>query len=204
MSERIIRRQPEKLQIIPSKPNPWYGSIVEGDPLTIEQRRALDAMTAGEGVELMTVYRQATSREMWWGTNSPPPVYEFQCPIIGRRKGGAKGVDKVKIIAPNGDTKLVFPDGWVLRPHRLNRGYIDERHGFRRTRKGLRYSAWDGNRKPGHVTYDGAIVQDDVTAWASGRIAMMRDQAEIATEHGWIIDETIDAGDSFDVVVERV
>lgn len=137
MTERVIRRQPEVLHIVPSKPNPWYGSIVEGDPLTIEQRRALAERGLAEDTPTMIVYRQATDREMWWGLNSAPPVFEFECPIIGHRAQTKASPPKVKILSPNGEAKLVFPDGWTRRPHRLNRKYIAQREAERAAVNGL-------------------------------------------------------------------
>lgn len=114
-------RQPKNAQITPSNWSPWYGSIIPDDPLTTQQRADLDKRRLPQDQPRMLVYRQASSREMWWPDGGPPPVFEFECPIIGHR------LDKVRIIAPSGEAKLVQGDGWVSRPHRLNRNYIEQR-----------------------------------------------------------------------------
>ena len=66
-------------------------------------------------VEVITVRRQATDREMWWPIGSPPPVFAFECPVIHRRADG-----KVRVIAPAGMVKLVRADGWAGFPCREN------------------------------------------------------------------------------------
>lgn len=119
----VIGRQPATRIIIPSKPNPWYGTIVgyERDNLaqkggrrfTEEQERALiergmDPLTC----ETITVKRQACGvTEITPMLNTVQPVFAFDCPVIGRRKDG-----KIKIIAPIGDAKFVRADGWAHPP----------------------------------------------------------------------------------------
>lgn len=124
---QFIGRQPQRVVIAPSRSYPWYGNAVADDPLTTQQRFELDKRRLPQDTERMTVYRQASQQEMYWPQGSAPPVFEFECPVLGRRAGGGRGIDKIKVLAPNGEVKMVFPDGWVSRPHRLNRTYIESR-----------------------------------------------------------------------------
>lgn len=116
---KVVGRQPEILQIIPSKPNPWYGTIVDGEPLTLEQLRTLDRMSLDPtNTKRVTVRRNATDWEMWWPIGNLPPVYEFECPLLRRRAD-----DRLHVIAPDGTGKLVFADGWTTpRRGRWKRG----------------------------------------------------------------------------------
>jgi hypothetical protein len=41
---------------------------------------------------------------------NPPPYRSIECPIIGQRVG------QLKVIAPNGAGKFVWPDGYLTRP----------------------------------------------------------------------------------------
>lgn len=105
----ILGRQPEVLYFTPSRPNPWYGTIVEGERFTVEQsreltKRGLDART----VETMTVKRNCTSREMYFPLGVPVPEYHFECPVLGRRADGW-----VSVITPMGATKYVAPNGYI-------------------------------------------------------------------------------------------
>jgi len=117
-----VGRQPTHPRLVPSKPYPWYGSIrgaepgqlgvTGGDRFTEQQKAALieqgrDVPTA----EGMLVKRQANDNELDWGLYRLPPVYAFECPVIGRRKDG-----KVKVISPSGVIKYVGADGWAHRP----------------------------------------------------------------------------------------
>lgn len=111
-----IGRQPEVRRIVPSKPNPWYGSFQDGRRFSAEQERELlkrgrDVLTA----PALLVKRQATHDEHYWPVGTLPPVFAFEAPIIGKRG------DKVKVIAPSGDAKLVAADGWSHRPYRVPR-----------------------------------------------------------------------------------
>ena len=112
----VLGRQPEVRHIAPSKTYPWYGFWEEGHRFSVEQERALirsgaDPVTAPS----LIVKRQARHEEYSWPFNELPPRFEFECPVIGRRG------EKVKVIAPNGDTKLVFENGWSHRPYRQPR-----------------------------------------------------------------------------------
>ena len=119
-----VGRQPARVQIAPSKSYPWYGSIrggvadaigiKGGDRFTVQQeaeliRQGRDVPTA----EALLVKRQASARELYWPLGQLPPVFAFQCPVIGHRADG-----KVKVISPSGDVKHVLPDGWSHRPFR--------------------------------------------------------------------------------------
>ncbi|MDO7841112.1 hypothetical protein [Sphingomonas immobilis] len=105
-------RQPDRIQITPSASQPWYGWCDEGQRFTRAQlhgmkHRGIDPET----VEAITVKRSATSREMWWPTNQAAPVFEFDCPVMSRRRDG-----RLNIMAPSGEIKPVEADGWVKRP----------------------------------------------------------------------------------------
>ncbi|KQM92202.1 hypothetical protein ASE70_14910 [Sphingomonas sp. Leaf22] len=109
LSKPPMGRQPEVCHIIPSKPNPWYGGIVEGDPLTVQQRWAMTKRGMPADVETITVRRLACLiREVYAGSNAPRPYYEFQCPVQSRQKDG-----RIYVISPSGDRKLVQADGWI-------------------------------------------------------------------------------------------
>ena len=115
----VLGRQPETVYITPSKPNAWYGTIVEGRELTAQQHHALvhvHGLSASH--ETMEVVRQATDREMWWPNGTLAPVYIFRCPVLRRRADG-----KVDVIAPDGTTKRVRANGWTSKPGGLRRSF---------------------------------------------------------------------------------
>ncbi len=120
-------RQPDVLHITPSKPNPWYGTIVPGEKFTAEQMAELAARRLS-CVEMITVRREATDREMYWPIGAWAPVYAFDCPVIGQRvekftiDGRQITLARPKVIAPNGEAKLIRADGWVRRPSRSPKG----------------------------------------------------------------------------------
>lgn len=103
-----VGRQPELLY----QHSPWYGSIVAGDDLTAEQRRAMAARGLSDA-QRITVRRLASQREYWWpttpGGRSERPYFEFRCPIDRHRKDG-----RIFVVAPGGEVKLVHADGWVF------------------------------------------------------------------------------------------
>jgi hypothetical protein len=106
----ILGRQPETLWITPSRPNPWYGSIVEGQRFTMQQVQALRSLgTDPETAEAVTVTRNATTREMYWPKSSEPPCYQFECPVLARRRG------RISIISPSGITVTIDADCFVGR-----------------------------------------------------------------------------------------
>lgn len=103
-------------------PSPWFGTIINGiknraaqeggERFTREQLYELNARGLDpETVETMTVKRQATQDEVWFARTSMPPVFAFDCPVIGK---GTEG--RIRVIAPGGPTKLVQPDGWAKPP----------------------------------------------------------------------------------------
>jgi len=120
-----IGRQPARRFCTPSKPNPWYGDIVGGtkvlhaevggERFTAQQAAALreranDPLT----IATITVKRQATLREAneaCWRVGELRPVFAFECPVIGRGRGG-----KLMVIAPAGDIKWIEGDGWAEPP----------------------------------------------------------------------------------------
>jgi hypothetical protein len=114
---KIIGRQPATTYTTPSNPSPWYGAIRPDDRFTVQQRlemtnRELDP----DAIEVLKVRRQASAREMWWPTGAPPPVFEFDCPVLSRRRDG-----RIDVIAPGGWKQIVSAEGWVGEPHRHNR-----------------------------------------------------------------------------------
>ncbi|MDQ2762169.1 MAG: hypothetical protein M3Y22_01320 [Pseudomonadota bacterium] len=132
-----VGRQPSRVQIAPSKSYPWYGSIrggtsekfgvTGGERFTTQQQAALiqqgrDILTA----ESLLVKRQANDNELCWALGDLPPVYAFECPVLGRRKDG-----KVKVVSPSGDVKHVLPDGWAHRPYRRPRVDAYDSRSFR-------------------------------------------------------------------------
>jgi hypothetical protein len=115
----ILGRQPEVCYIIPSKPNAWYGAIVEGERFTRQQLAVLKQRSIDpETVEAITVTRNATTREYYWPAGSLAPVFQFECPVVHRRADG-----RVRVIAPIGDEVLVFADGWPTPPPTKRRAY---------------------------------------------------------------------------------
>jgi len=129
-SADILGRQPVTLYIAPSKPNPWYGTIVDGvagkfaitggERFTAEQafairQRDLDLAKLG----VITVTRNATTREMYWPKSSPTPQYQFECPVLTRQRDG-----RVRIISPSGLIETVDADGFAGRaqPPKKGRG----------------------------------------------------------------------------------
>ena len=111
----VLGRQPALVKWTPSNPFAWYGSIIEGQRFTRQQHEALisrgmDPVTA----PAMTVKRQAQRTEHWFPSNVLAPLFEMECPLIGKVKDG-----RIRVIAPNGAPKLVHPDGWGHRPFRL-------------------------------------------------------------------------------------
>ena len=121
----VMGRQPAEARITPSKPNPWYGTITGGtreagaikggSRFTAEQDRELARRGIDDTVDVqaLTVRRSATMAEAWWPDTQPPPVFEFECPVIGTRADG-----RLVVISPAGDAKLVQPDGWTSAPGR--------------------------------------------------------------------------------------
>lgn len=109
-------RQPEEVVLTPSNWSPWYGWCDAGQRFTRTQLYALkQAGRDPAAVETITVFREATQREMYWPKNQPPPVYQFDCPVTGRMRDG-----RVRVIAPSGEGKIVLGSGWVREPSRLN------------------------------------------------------------------------------------
>lgn len=97
--------------IAPSKMGDWDGSIREGERFTNEQMHAMVArgLIPAE-VETLIVRRSASAREVSWGIYDQAPVYEHECPVIGRQAD-----TRVKVISPSGAPKLVWPTGDITK-----------------------------------------------------------------------------------------
>lgn len=107
----ILGRMPERVLIVPSKRQPWYGAWEPGARLSIAQldelrRRGIDPDT----VEVMEVRREATHAEYYIPIHTWPPVFAFECPVIGQYG------DRVRVIAPDGGVSLIRRDGWAHKP----------------------------------------------------------------------------------------
>jgi len=117
----IIGRQPATCYITPSKPNPWYGTIIGGvadklavsggERFTAEQLRILRELGLDPAtVDAITVTRNATQRELYWSKLSPTPQFQFDCPVLDRRADG-----RISIVAPAGLAETVDADGFAGR-----------------------------------------------------------------------------------------
>lgn len=106
-------RQPEILPVLaPSKIPLWYGWAAEGDRFTFSQRQTMEADGIDpETVDVIHCRRAANDREVYVSFGQMPPIYEFDCPIIGWGRTG-----KVKVISPSGLSAFVRSDGWVGSP----------------------------------------------------------------------------------------
>lgn len=120
---RIFPRQPDKFVITPSSQSPWIGYLGAPDArfTKMQHYRMRELRLDPETCETITVYREATSREMSWGIGMPPPVFQFDCPVLGHRADG-----KVKVLSPSGEGKFVLANGWVRMPSRLNLKVLGE------------------------------------------------------------------------------
>lgn len=115
----ILGRQPAIMKCTPSRANAWYGTIIGGEigrlgvsggeRFTAQQTYALrDLGWSPDTVETITVTRNATWAEAYWPKTSPTPQYQFDCPVISRRRDG-----RVNIISPSGLAETVAADGWA-------------------------------------------------------------------------------------------
>jgi hypothetical protein len=97
--------------ITPSDLNAWFGSWHEGHVLTAQQVRKLQALLIDPAtVDTMDVQVAARNREWVWGASETAPIRLIACPIIGR------GAERIRVIAPHGEVKLVYPGGHLRRP----------------------------------------------------------------------------------------
>lgn len=125
----VIGRQPARIVINPSKQYPWYGDIVGatltgfgnhsvtgGERYTTQQVTKIVALGLDPDATPAMTVRRSASREIYHGS-SPPPVYEFECPVLEHQTDGT-----VIVISPSGDAVDVEADGWVSPPkHRMGR-----------------------------------------------------------------------------------
>jgi hypothetical protein len=97
--------------VTPSNMNPWFGKWVEGSEFTVQQQNELiDRGLDPAKVDRMVVLVKVTAREWSWNPLDPAPVRQIVCPIIGKQ------LDRIKVIAPHGERKLVYPGGHLTRP----------------------------------------------------------------------------------------
>jgi hypothetical protein len=97
--------------VTPSNINVWFGSWREGRLLTAQQERKLCALLLDPAtVDTMEVQVVASAREWSWDGREKAPVRLITCPIIGR------GAERIRVIAPHGEVKLVYPGGHLTRP----------------------------------------------------------------------------------------
>lgn len=125
---QILGRQPLLAYITPSKPYPWYGTIVGGvagklaitggERFTAQQSEALRILRKDPATaETVTVTRNATTRELVWPKGSPAPQFQFYCPVLARHRDG-----RTSIISPSGLTETVDADGFAGRASSSKKG----------------------------------------------------------------------------------
>lgn len=118
-------RQPAQLVVTPSNQSPWVGWLnAPGDRFTRAQLGAMKANNIDPDTHkrFVTVFREATTREMWWPRGDAPPVFQFDCPVMSETADG-----RLRVIAPSGDVKIVLANGWVKIPSRPNRHLLDRK-----------------------------------------------------------------------------
>ena len=108
--EEALYRRARRL-ITPSKigSQHWEGHWREGEAFSIEQLRELGAM----GLDAATIDRDVIAAGDPNRIYIPMQPYFYRrlpCPIIGKVK------DRLRVISPAGDRKLVYPDGSLTRP----------------------------------------------------------------------------------------
>lgn len=115
-----VGRQPPAIVISPSKSQPWYGGWADGATFSGHQLLALEARGADpDACERITVYREATMRELWWPPAQRPPVFAFDCPVRGHLPNG-----RIQVIAPDGSNQTVRSDHFVGLNDRPRRQWI--------------------------------------------------------------------------------
>ncbi|RSV41571.1 hypothetical protein CA234_09575 [Sphingomonas sp. ABOLE] len=118
-------RQPEHINLSPSGWSPWIGW---GETREDRFTRAQVAEMQRLGIDpvnpprVVTVYREATQREDGHRRGSLPKVFQFDCPVLSVTKD-----KRLRVIAPNGDVKIVMEDGWAAEPDPFNRHLVNER-----------------------------------------------------------------------------
>ncbi|WP_245653601.1 hypothetical protein [Sphingomonas pituitosa] len=125
MAAVTFPRQPSNLVITPSNQSPWVGWLnAPGDRFTRAQLGAMKANNIDPNTHafIITVFREATMREMWWPRGDAPPVFQFDCPVMSVTSDG-----RYRVIAPSGDVKIVLANGWVKMPSRPNRHLLDRK-----------------------------------------------------------------------------
>ncbi len=117
-------RQPEHINLSPSGWSPWIGwGNSPADRFTRAQVGGMKDLGIDPETHafFVTVYREATQREDGHRRGDVPQVFQFDCPVISVTKD-----KRLRVIAPNGDIKIVMPDGWAAEPHPFNRQLVKE------------------------------------------------------------------------------
>jgi hypothetical protein len=97
--------------VTPSNIDAWFGKWLPGRVLTVQQENKLRALLLDPAaIDTMEVQVTARAREWVWNAREPAPVRLITCPIIGR------GAERIRVIAPHGEVKLVYSGGHLRRP----------------------------------------------------------------------------------------
>ncbi len=118
-------RQPQHINLSPSGWSPWIGwGETPEDRFTRAQRYEMKKLGIDPEAHAMfvTVYREATQREGGHRRGDVPQVFQFDCPVLSVTRD-----HRLRVIAPNGDVKIVMRDGWADEPHPFNRQLVQER-----------------------------------------------------------------------------
>jgi hypothetical protein len=100
------------LQVVtPSNISCWAGARSQETDFTPRQIAALERQGFDPAtVDRLQVRVGVSAREFWFpATTYSRVVRLIICPVVGRR------LDRVRVIAPNGEAKLVYPDGSLKR-----------------------------------------------------------------------------------------
>jgi hypothetical protein len=97
--------------VVPSRPDPWFGRWAPGSVLTEEQLDQLAQRGLDPDTEQLDVHVSVSQAQLWVPLGDKRPWRLIPCPIVGRMKDG-----RLKVVAPNGERKLVWPTGELRKP----------------------------------------------------------------------------------------
>jgi hypothetical protein len=97
--------------IVPSRPDPWFGRWAPGSTLTEEQLHQLAQRGLDPDTERLDVHVSVSQAQLWMPLGEKQPWRLVPCPIVGRMKDG-----RLKVVAPNGERKLVYATGELRKP----------------------------------------------------------------------------------------